>query len=261
MRGRRRSDLAVLSVRGDDARSWLNGQVTNDVRTTKAGDAVHALALNAKGRILADAIVIDRGERGLAMIIPRSEHDTLRAHLEKYVIMEDVELVLEALDVVEVDGPCEGERYATPWLGDGVGVCIGEAASIEAIDTRDAEVARLRAGRPAFGVDFGATTYPQEAGLDSAVSFSKGCYLGQEVVCMLENRGQLSRALTRLSTDALATVGAKVLDADGTEVGNVTSAIAAPEGALALAYVKRVALDRALSIDGAVARVIGPAKG
>jgi folate-binding protein YgfZ len=266
MRARRRDDLAVLSVRGEDARSWLNGQVTNDVRSTKPGDAVHALVLNAKGRILADVIVIDRGDRSLAMVIPKSEHEVLRMHLEKYVIMEDVELVLEALDVVEVDGTCEGERYPAPWLGEGAGVWIGDAASMRdasVIDPSEAELSRLRAGRPAFGVDFGATTYPQEAGLDSAVSFQKGCYLGQEVVCMLENRGQLSRALVRLSTDALVAPGAKVLDADGAEVGAVTSAIDAPDGALALAYVKRVALGegKALRIGGGAARVIGPAKG
>ena len=266
MRARRRPELAVLSVRGDDARTWLNGQITNDVRNTKPGDSVHALVLNVKGRILADAIVIDRGERGLAIIIPASEHAALREHLEKYVIMEDVELVLEPLDVFDVVGAFEGEHFATAWRGEGSAIWIGQASTldgIEAIDASAAELARIRDGRPAFGVDFGGTTYPQEAGLESAISFQKGCYLGQEVVCMLENRGQLSRALTRLSTDALVAPGAKVTDVDGTDVGAVTSAIASPEGALALAYVKRVALSdaRALRIDGVAARVLGPAKG
>jgi folate-binding Fe-S cluster repair protein YgfZ len=136
MRARLRPDLAVLSVRGDDARAWLNGQVTNDVRSTKPGDAVRALVLNVKGRILADAVVLDRGERGLAAVIPRSEHVTLREHLEKYVIMEDVELALEQeLDVAELhgEGAVEGERFAAPWLGADGAIWIGANSALAAV--------------------------------------------------------------------------------------------------------------------------------
>lgn len=267
MRARLRPDLAVLAVRGDDARSWLNGQVTNDVRATKPGDAVHALVLNVKGRILADVTVLDRGERGLAMIIPRSEHDALVTHLEKYVIMEDVALALETLDVAELHGAEEGdspagERFATPWLGEGVALFVGEAAalaSLSRLDDAEAEAARVTAGRPAFGADFGPHTYPQEAGLDSAVSFQKGCYLGQEVVCMLENRGQLSRLLARIAPGGPVSVGAKVVDEAGAELGGVTSVA----GAAALAYLKRAAVTdgRAITIEGVPAKVLGPARG
>jgi len=265
MRVRLRPDLAVLSVRGDDARAWLNGQITNDVRSTKPGDAVHALVLNVKGRILADAIVVDRGERGLAAIIPASEHGALREHLEKYVIMEDVELVLdETLSVAVVygdDAAIGGERFATPWLGSDASIWIGVAsglASLPRVDDAEAERDRIHAGRAAFGIDFGPTTYPQEAGLDGAVSFQKGCYLGQEVVCMLENRGQLSRKLVRLETDHAVSPGAKVLDESGADVGAITSATTASDGhGIALGYVKRTALEgtRALHVDGAPARL------
>ncbi len=268
MRARLRPDLAVLAVRGDDARSWLNGQVTNDVRSTSSGQAVHALVLNVKGRILADVTVLDRGEGGLAMVIPRSEHDALAAHLEKYVIMEDVALALETLDVAELHGEAgmgdspAGERFATPWLGEGVSLFVGPAdalARLPRIEEAEAEAARVAAGRPAFGADFGPTTYPQEAGLDSAVSFQKGCYLGQEVVCMLENRGQLSRLLARLEPSGPVRVGARVLDESGAELGGVTSVA----GSAALGYLKRAAVTdgRTLSIDGVPARVVGPARG
>ncbi len=260
MRVRPRPDLVVLSVRGEDARTWLNGQITNDVRAMKAGEAVRALVLNVKGRILADVTVIDRGApAGLAMVIPRSEQDALRAHFDKYIIMEDVDLVLEeSLGVAELHGSADG--FPVPWLGTEVVLRIAPLpvpADVERIPEAEAELARVRAGRPAFGVDFGPTTYPQEAGLEGAVSFQKGCYLGQEVVCMLENRGQLSRRLARLATDAPVPVGAKVLDASGAELGTVTSSVAVPEGGgLALAYVKRAAFEdqRPLVIDGHAAR-------
>jgi folate-binding protein YgfZ len=94
-------------------------------------------------------------------------------------------------------------------------------------------------------VDFGEDTYPQEAGLKTrAVSFNKGCYLGQEVICMLENRGQLSRRLVQLSASGELAVepGSLVFDADGKRVGELTS-VAVTDGAqpttLALAYLKR----------------------
>lgn len=266
MRVRLRPDLAVLSVRGDDARAWLNGQITNDVRTTKPGEAVRALVLNVKGRILADAVVIDRGELGLAAVIPRSEHATLREHLEKYVIMEDVELILEQeLDVAELhgEGVVEGERYAAPWLGADTALWVGAngaLGALEKISDTEAELARVRDGRPAFGMDFGPTTYPQEAGLEGAISFQKGCYLGQEVVCMLENRGQISRKLIRLDTDGAVAVGSKITDASGAEVGVVTSAVQKPGGgAMLLGIVKRAAAtDPSLLAGGRATRAPAP---
>lgn len=265
MRARPRPDLAVLRVEGDDARAWLNGQITNDVRSTRPGEAVRALVLNVKGRILADVAVVDRGERGLATIIPGAEEEALRAHLEKYVIMEDVTLVRDAASVAEVHGEGEvsGELFVAGWLGAGVRLWIGDAAALDAlprIDDAEMELERVRAGRAAFGPDFGPTTYPQEAGLESAVSFQKGCYLGQEVVCMLENRGQLSRRLVRLATEVAVPVGAKVVDGTGAELGAITSAVATPDGkGLALAYVKRVALEdhRALAVEGRPAALLG----
>jgi folate-binding protein YgfZ len=278
-RYRLRPDLALLAVRGDDARAWLNGQITNDVRTTAAGEAVHALVLNTKGRILADVVAIDRGARGLAMVIPASEHEVLRTHLEKYVIMEDVTLELEAVALASAIGVdaqtaarAEAERYETPWAGEGACLLVGsgplgarlDAVGASAIGEDAWELTRLRDGRPAFGADFGATTYPQEAGLDSAVSFKKGCYLGQEVVCMLESRGQLSRQLTRLALDVAVAPGAHVVDEEGHELGAITSAAVAPEGgAWALAYVKRAALagDKPLRVGDQPARVLGPARG
>ncbi|MDQ3032522.1 MAG: folate-binding protein YgfZ, partial [Myxococcota bacterium] len=104
------------------------------------------------------------------------------------------------------------------------------------------ELARLRAGRPALFADFGEATYPQEAGLErAAVSFQKGCYLGQEVVCMLENRGQLNRRLVSIESDGELARGTTITDAEGKKLGEVTSAMRDPESSrvLALGFVKR----------------------
>lgn len=95
---------------------------------------------------------------------------------------------------------------------------------------------------PRFGLDFDLTTYPQEAGLEKrAVAFDKGCYLGQEVVCMLELRGHVKRKLVSLAVEAAAAPkhGDEVRDAAGEKIGEVTSASVSPTlGVLAIAMVK-----------------------
>lgn len=259
-------DRVLVAVRGDDARTWLNGQVTNDVRSTAAGDAVYALAIHVKGRVLADLFVLDRGEAGLAMTLPRANLPVLLEHFDKYVIMEDVVLEPdEGTALITVQGPRAAEvvagteAFACDRLGRGGFDVLVESGARDAtvaalsekaravagggpVSDEAWELARLRAGRPALFVDFGDTTYPQEAGLErTAVSFQKGCYLGQEVVCMLENRGQLNRRLVSLASEAELARGAILSDADGKKVGEITSAVRDPESSrtIALGFVKR----------------------
>jgi folate-binding protein YgfZ len=133
---------------------------------------------------------------------------------------------------------------------------VGDAAGWEAL--------RLERAVPGFGVDFDDKTYPQEAALEkSAVSFSKGCYLGQEVVCMLEMRGHVKRKLVSLLVDAgepAPAPGAAVTDEAGAAVGEVTSAGASPTlgRPVALAMVKRAAAEagKRLRVGGAYAEVV-----
>lgn len=258
--GVRALDDGVLRVRGEDARTWLNGQITNDVRGMEPGDALYTLVLDGRGKILADGWVLERGDDVL-LVVPGDTVEPLREHFDKYIVMEDVELDALELAVVTVQGsraaevagpssfPCDrlgaGGRDVLVGPADRDTTLARLAAAAEAIGGGAVgepgwELARLRASRPRFGVDFGPAHYPQEAGLkDRAVSFTKGCYLGQEVVCTLENRGQLSRRLVRLE-GADAAPGAE-LRAGEKIVGEVTSALRDPERGItvALGYVKR----------------------
>jgi len=247
--------MAAIRVTGEDARSWLNGQITNDVSRTEAGDAVYALAVDTKGKIASDLWALDRGDEGFELVVPADRLAPLLAHLDKYVVMEDVDLEGRAVTVVSAQGPRHAELglegFECDRLGaGGTDVVDGDlAAAVEAAEALGGgevsaeawELARLRAGRPAIGVDFDDKTLPQEAGLrDLAVSFSKGCYVGQEVVCMLESRGQLRRRLVQARADALPEPGAEVL-VDGAAVGSVRSGALDPEDGKAwiLALVKR----------------------
>lgn len=279
---RRLSDSVLVAVEGEDARTWLNGQVTNDVRELHEGVATYALVLGPKGRALADLHVFEV-DGILSFETGRAGWPRLREHLERYVIMEDVTLVERGLEVLTVVGPDREElvRRAAPdafgakvvrtdRLGPTLDVIVStdrveetERALLQAatalgggpLDEAAWEARRIEAGIPRFGVDFGETTYPQEAGLTQrAVSFRKGCYLGQEVVCMLENRGQVSRMLVRLRLGADVAAGAPIRAKDD-EVGRVTS-VAFP---FALGMVRRAhaVAGARLDVGGAEAEVLG----
>ena len=120
----------------------------------------------------------------------------------------------------------------------------------------------LRA-RPRFGVDFGEWTYPQESGLTPiALSFNKGCYIGQETVVMLENRGKAPKVLWRWAVQSADPPKAKALiTLADTVVGEITSAAQEHEGVAALGFLKRgyeAEGPEGFAIEGAPARAIGP---
>src|SRR5690606_14913390 len=103
-------------------------------------------------------------------------------------------------------------------------------------------IARIEAGIPEWGVEMDDETIPQEANPDTlgAISFSKGCYTGQEVVARIHFRGHVNRHLRRLHSDVALTPGAVIEDADGKEVGTVRSSVQSPrQGALAIGMVRR----------------------
>jgi len=118
-------------------------------------------------------------------------------------------------------------------VGRGGDVALGTAGDWESL--------RVQRCLPRFGVDFGEKNYPQEASLEKiAVSFKKGCYLGQEVVCMLEMRGRVIKKLVPVKFDEgdLPGAGTEVRSVEGKPVGTLSSAAAADVGSLALAMVR-----------------------
>ncbi len=286
------TDHRVLRLEGDDRRSWLNGQVTNDVRHTREGEGVYCLAVNVRGKIMADAWMLDRGET-LALVVPASSVEALLESFEAQIIMEDVEVEPEdGTAVFSLQGPeagrCADETNLPPsarvydcdelGLGGRLILCptaaretaaealarSAECAGGIVLDVAGWELTRLRAGRGQHGADFDLQHYPQEAGLKQrAVSFEKGCYLGQEVVCTLENRGKLRRQLVRLEADGTpALAPGDPIEGDGPDdVGNITSAAVDPARGhtLALGYVKsdQARAGNALSSRGHRLRVLG----
>jgi len=253
---------AILRATGKDAKDYLHRMTTQDVNRLAPGASDYAAVLNAKGHLLADAHVLVEPDGILVVMDPRGVADA-RAHLEKFVIMDDVtfEDLSASLRVLPIFGPAAAARLAASAAGarrianerrgapcvDAV-LAAGEAEAARAalvaegavpLEAHDLDALRILAGLPRFGADMDASRLPMEAGLTrAAISFGKGCYTGQEVVLRATARGHLQRGLVQLVLPAGAGPGTP-LTANGQEVGIVTSAADTPEGRIGLGYLRR----------------------
>jgi len=284
-------DRVTLEVTGRDRISWLNGLVTCDLSKLGAGEALYGLFVARSGRVLADALIATDDMRALVSV-PAAVAGTLMEHLDHYRVMEDAEFVDRTSEISawEMHGPradevlaearsagVHGGRVDRTELGGAIlflardGTHDPRTVVADAVARADGtlgdpsgwQALRLERGVPEFGADFGQTTYPQEAGLEKiAVSFQKGCYLGQEVICMLEMRGHVKRRLASLVLDAGSppAIGAAVVDEAGVPSGQVTSASHSPTlgRPVALAMLKREAAEvgRVVTVGSVRAQVV-----
>jgi folate-binding protein YgfZ len=279
------ADRSVISISGDDAHEWLQGQLTNDCEGKQAGDSVYGFILTLKGRVLADAWAFFH-EDGIWLDVPASRAEQVMERLDRYIIMEDVDLTLDhELKWITAQGPKADEVADSSWpasrLGAGGRQWLVTATELDAElervtraatlleggwVSRDAwEFAHVVSGQPLFGRDFGDWTYPQETGLTAAaVSFTKGCYIGQETVVMLENRGKAPKVLWRWTIDAGDAPDPKTpIERDGIRVGEITSAVSTGDGVVALGFLKRgqEEHDAGFMVGGTSAVRVGPVAG
>ena len=277
------TDRTLISVTGDDAHEWLQGQITNQCEGATPGDSVYGFILTLKGRVMADAWAYF-DEDGIWLEVPGESTAALIERLDRYIIMEDVDLEQGAdLRLVVAQGPRSGEiapesAWPSDRLGTGGHAWLVERteldAEIESTTRRATEAgggwvseqawrhACVVRGRPEFGVDFGDWTYPQETGLTrAAVSFGKGCYIGQETVVMLQNRGKAPKLLWRWAIDGAEPPGRRApILREGAVVGEITSATSADAETRALGFLKRGHEEEVggFEVEGRAARPIGP---
>jgi folate-binding protein YgfZ len=285
------ADRAAILITGKDRTSWLNGLVTCELAKRERGQGAYGLLVEKKGRIQTDLFLVpsaDEAEATLALAVPASLRESLLSTLDHYLIMEDAELSASDLVFFVAHGPRAAElRSLAPYagtvdlLGTGglvLGVPADGAAALETrlretvatlggvfADDATWDAVRIEAGLPRFGAEVDATLYPQEAALEKlAVSFSKGCYLGQEVVYMLQERGHVKRKLVPLDLDldqgdALPAVGTAVTTPAGEAVGEIKSAAIGPSSGkhVAIAMVKwaHAKQDTELRVGDRTARV------
>jgi folate-binding protein YgfZ len=263
-----RSVRGKFLLTGAEVAEFLQGQVTNDVEALEPGNGCYAALLDHKGKIRADMRVL-RGEDWFWLDCEAIGRDALAKTIKMYSLGRDVRsedltdsravlsligpAAREALDVVPPDREhsfVEGEHgiYVTTDLGVDI-VCpadqadaVRDALAIEPVAEEAAECLRIESGRPRYGLDMGPSTIPEEAGLNErAVSFEKGCYVGQETVARLHYKGKPNRFLRGLRLTAEAEPGAPIVLAER-EIGTIGSACVSPaHGPIALAIVRREA--------------------
>jgi folate-binding protein YgfZ len=287
-----RSARGKLIVSGAEAAEYLQGQLTNDVEALAPGEGRYAALLDRKGHMQADMRVLRAGADELWLDTEPEALEAAKRHLEMYKVGREVAIadVTAERAILALIGPRSVAIAGTAVLpehaseattvggveclavGTTAGVDLiakaaeGErlreallAAGAAAVGPEAVEILRIEAGTPRFGAEMGAETMPAEAGIvERAVSFTKGCYIGQEPVARLHHKGRPNRHLRGLELSGPAHPG-ESLRLGEKEVGTVGSACVSPaRGPIALAIVRREAepgAELAVGEDGVTARV------
>jgi folate-binding protein YgfZ len=245
--------LRRIAVRGEDRFRWLSGMVTNAVETLPDTEGAYNLVLNAQGRIQGDCYVWRDGE-AVELEVTAEQAEALMAHFDRFIIMDDVELApLAGQSALGITGPqAEGilsklglpapaELASASGILDGIPARLFRSygtvvphyvlwaaaeqlpalwqalrtAGATAVGAESLETLRIAEGIPAYGIDIQSRDLAQETAQERALSFTKGCYLGQEIVERIRSRGQVHRhlraiELTPENTAELPPIGAEL---------------------------------------------------
>jgi folate-binding protein YgfZ len=237
----RRADRGVLAVSGADRATWLQGLLTNDVEAIKDGGVQYAAYLTPQGRMISDTHVTAQGNR-LLLDVPAPLAAALREKLDSLIFSEDAQITDQSarLAVWTVIRPDAFQQVIGEALPD-------EFAGLPEVNLDTFEVIRIERGVPRFLADMDEDTIPLEAGIeDRAISFTKGCYVGQEVIVRVTHRGggRVARKLVRWVADASADIvplpDSRIFSFDK-DIGRVTSAAFSPNlnRVVGLGYVHR----------------------
>jgi folate-binding protein YgfZ len=244
-----RRPRSFVRVSGPDAADFLERMVSNEVATLAPGESREALLLTPKARVIAPLVVVRRGEDDFLLLTEPELDEVVRSQLLRARFAAKCEIEPEQHRSTVVLG--EGEGIPTADYG----VPAREVLDADADgDVEELERLRIEAGTPRFGREIDERVLPAEAGLvERAVSFTKGCYPGQEPIARLRYRGQANRRLAVLELeDGHAPAAETELRLDEKVVGRITSSVRG----LALGYVRKEVEDGvALDVEGRHAKV------
>jgi len=262
-------ERVVVRVTGDDRASFLHGMCSNDIKNLRPGAVLYALFLTEHAHLISDFYAWARDD-AILIEADRKLWPPTRAHLEKLIVADDVEMTdLDGMAVIDVEGPAAGEAVAAAvpagvsnqitelqpchWAEVGglivgrvmrfgpLGFTIladkgktaeitGQLAGAVKVSTAALETMRIESGIARVGADATGHTIALEARLEPAISFGKGCYLGQETIERATARVGIKRRLfgLRIQGTRVPEPGAAVYDAAGKQVGSLTSAAHSP---------------------------------
>ncbi|HYZ29525.1 MAG TPA: glycine cleavage T C-terminal barrel domain-containing protein [Thermoleophilaceae bacterium] len=252
-----RSNRGRLILTGSDVADFLQGQVSNDVEALTPGSGTYATLLTAKGKIRCDMRIL-RGDEWFLVDSEPQALPVLEHMVRVYSIGRDVETTRDERPLWSVIGPGAAAALDDPppatehahtqgelglYVATDLGIdVLGERPDLPEASAETAEILRIEAGRPRLGFELGDDVIPQEAGINErAISFTKGCYVGQETVARLYYKGKPNRHLRGLRLSQPVERGAVIHGAER-ELGRVSSACVSPRfGPIALALVRREA--------------------
>ena len=243
-----RLDRGYVAVEGPEAADFLERMLSNEVASLEPGEARQALLLTPKGRIVAPLRAVRESADGFLLLTEAELAEPVASALMRARFA--VKCAIEVKPDLGYRRLCPGEGIRVEDYGVEAYEVWGEDP-IEGAAPEELEALRIEAGTPAWGKELNETVLPAEAGLDAThISFTKGCYPGQEPVARLHHRGHPNRHLRRLEV-ADAKPGDEILLGDK-PVGRVTSAVPGK----ALAYVRReVPEDAVLRVGSSEARL------
>ena len=281
---------STLRVTGADRLDFVHGQLSNDVKRLENNQANTSLLLNHKGHALAHLRVLRRAD-DLLLVVEGNAGEFVRQQLETHIIFDQVELEPLTLTTLTLQGEAAAQLVeevvgVVPEpntflpFGDG-GVVVPVKRSVSGgydlhIPVEDAAAlfdtlkeagavpageealgtARVLAGIPAVETEAGEGVLPQEAGLEYAVSYTKGCYLGQEIMARIEARGNLRRSLQGLLMADTPKTDERDIFADGKKVGRLGTVAHHPElGVIGLAVLRKDLDGVGLEVAGVSAQV------
>jgi len=284
------TDRQLIRIVGDDRVSFLHGMCTADIKGLKTGDVAPALFVTEHSHVIAECFVYALPDT-LILEVERERWEQIRAHLEKFLVADDVEM--EELDwsVIDLEGPVAAvevasqfgstpptenwrfdpdrmiahfPRYGAPSFSlltdpsksDEALSALRSRESLTELTPATLDLLRIEKGIARVGVDTTEKTLALEAAFEFAISYNKGCYIGQETIERATARGGLKRKLCGLQiTGDTAPVAGAPIKLDDKVIGNLTSIARSPElGVIGLAILHHSAWNdgTAVSIEGAM---------
>jgi folate-binding protein YgfZ len=245
----------VVKLSGFDRMSFLNGQVSNDVMQLSNGQTQRACLLSNTGHLMAE-LHVHAFEDHLLIETDAQRADVVASALDRFLIRErvEIEVVSSAWRIASVQGSGASAvirsfmaEFVAPRDRTGASGfdCWVSASSMPglsgepSLDEETLEVLRVEAGIPSWGSELDETIIPLEARLDKAISYTKGCYMGQEIIARIHSRGHTNRTLMGMRFSDQLAPGDILRSGDGREVGRITSVAISPLfGKIALGYVR-----------------------
>ena len=279
-----RSNRNLFSITGRDRVRWLNGMVTNNIRDLASGNGVYSFVLNPQGHILGDLYVFNIGESLIAEIDHSQSESLLQVLRRYIIMDKvDIAYLTAEKALIHVTGPKSGGILASiglaadlkplqfsnsSWSGTNVTLVHGDNPSFpdfqiwhaadqtdviwralqnfgaEPVGDETLETFRILCGIPKVGQDIRERTLPQETGQDHALNFSKGCYIGQEIVERIRARGNVHKIFMGFEIEGNAPAPGTKVQSGGKDVGEITSIALAPlkKTRMSLGYLRKEVL-------------------